>query len=264
MWSLSKKYISIDGLVVDFPVKHRAPVLALDHVSLDVAEGEFVAIVGPSGCGKSTLLKVLCGLEEPSGGSVRIEDADPHRLAAGHRLGVSFQDHGLLPWLTVRQNLALPYQISHRRRDDARISELLELIGLEGFADARPAQLSGGMRQRVAIARALILRPDVLLLDEPFGALDAVTRRHMTTELERIWMAEGVTTIFVTHSVEEAVTLADRVVVMTGRPGRIKTVSEIPFTRPRSLITARDNSFHELVDQLTASLDATVAGSTAA
>ena len=229
---------------------------ALDAVDLQITEGEFVAIIGPSGCGKSTVLRLAAGLDTPTNGTVEIFGDSPRTLAGQHRLGVAFQEHALLPWASVRENIALPYKVAGRKVDDARVDELIELVGLGGFEKARPKQLSGGMRQRVSIARALVLSPDLLLLDEPFGALDAVTRRKMNSELARIWAEERITTILVTHDVDEALILADRVVVMTGRPGHVRTVVDVPFPRPRTAATTRSPEFHTLVDELTTLLDA--------
>ncbi len=229
--------ITVTDVVVEYTVSRTQTVRALDGFDFRVGPGEFVAILGPSGCGKSTFLRAAAGLEPVTSGSISIEGSAPAAMVKSHRLGVAFQDHALLPWLSVRDNLRLPFSISRRRVDDARIDALLELVGLTSFASARPSQLSGGMRQRVSIARALMLDPDVLLLDEPFGALDAVTRRHLNRELQRIWMAEAVSTVLVTHSVDEAVTLADRVVVMTGRPGACcssaRSTSNVPGARRR-------------------------------
>ena len=230
-------------------------VAALAEVSLEVRPGEFVAIIGPSGCGKSTVLRLIGSLDTPTTGSVTIDGRPPQELAGAHRLGVAFQDHALLPWLSVWQNVALPMQVAGARRDDARIAALIKLVGLEGFEKARPRQLSGGMRQRASIARALVLNPEVLLLDEPFAALDAVTRRYMNIELQRIWTESRITTLLVTHGVDEALFLADRVVVMSGRPGRIVRTFDIDFPRPRAPALMRTSPFHALYDQLTELLE---------
>ncbi len=231
-------------------------VLALSELSLEISAGEFVAILGPSGCGKSTLLRLVAALEQPSGGAVTVNGAPPGLVSAQHALGVAFQDHALLPWLSVHDNIALPFRIAGRAVDEAAIARLVELVGLGSFVSARPRQLSGGMRQRASIARALVLEPEVLLLDEPFGALDAVTRRQMNVELQRIWSARQITTMLITHSVDEALFLADRVVVMSGRPGRIIREVAVPFARPRDPAVMRSEAFHRMVDELTAALEA--------
>ncbi len=243
------------GLRVEFALERGRTVTALDGVDLDVAAGSFLSIIGPSGCGKSTLLRAIAGLTEPTSGSVRIGDETPHALVAEHRLGIAFQDHALLPWLSVYENVALPFRIAGASIDKARIGELLALVGMSEFAQARPRQLSGGMRQRVAIARALVLRPRILLLDEPFGALDAVTRRQLNVELQRIWTVQRITTVLVTHSIDEAVFLGDRVVVMSPRPGRIRRDADVPLARPRDRATLSDAAFHALTDDLGRTLD---------
>ncbi|MFL0410949.1 ABC transporter ATP-binding protein [Microbacterium paludicola] len=248
--------VAVSGADKIFPLGRGRSLQALAEVDLTIAEGEFVAIIGPSGCGKSTVLRLAAGLDEPTNGTVEIFGDAPQTLASQHRLGVAFQEHALLPWASVRQNIALPYHLAGRTVDDERVDGLIELVGLAGFEKARPKQLSGGMRQRVSIARALALSPDLLLLDEPFGALDAVTRRRMNAELARVWAEERITTILVTHDVDEALILADRVVVMTGRPGHVRTVVDVDFPRPRDAGTTRSPEFHELVDKLTALLDA--------
>ena len=249
--------IAIERVTKRFPLPgSREGVLALSELSLSIAPGEFVAVLGPSGCGKSTLLRLVASLEQPTGGAVSVNGAAPGLVSANHALGVAFQDHALLPWLSVRDNVALPFRLAGRPVDQAAIARLLELVGLATFGDARPKQLSGGMRQRASIARALVLEPEVLLLDEPFGALDAVTRRQMNVELQRIWSARQITTMLITHSVDEALFLADRVVVMSGRPGRILREVTVPFARPRDPSVTRSEEFHRLVDDLTAALEA--------
>ncbi len=248
--------IAIDKVSKRFPLPgNKDGVLALSELSLDIAPGEFVAILGPSGCGKSTLLRLVASLEQPSAGKVSVNGAAPNLVSGQHALGVAFQDHALLPWLTVHDNIALPFKIAGRRVDEPAITRLIELVGLASFGSARPRQLSGGMRQRASIARALVLEPEVLLLDEPFGALDAVTRRQMNVELQRIWSARQITTMLITHSVDEALFLADRVVVMSGRPGRILREVAVPFARPRDPSVMRSEEFHHLVDDLTAALE---------
>jgi NitT/TauT family transport system ATP-binding protein len=233
----------------------REPFTALGPLDLRIGDGEFVALIGASGCGKSTVLRLLAGLDEPTTGQVQINGLPPRDLQSQHALGIAFQEHALLPWRSVAGNLRLPFEIAGLTVTEERIGELIALAGLKGFEHARPAELSGGMRQRVAIARALALQPKLLLLDEPFGALDAVTRQRMNLELERIWLESRPTTLMVTHSVEEAVFLADRVLVLTERPGRVRLDTHVPFARPRASTLMRSSEFHHLVDDLTANLE---------
>jgi NitT/TauT family transport system ATP-binding protein len=247
--------IRVDHVTKAFRIKRGKDVVAVEDFDMTVAAGEFAAIIGPSGCGKSTVLRMIASLETPTRGHLTVGGESPSEPAAQHRLGVAFQDHALLPWSSVRNNIELPYRLAGRSVDSSRVTQLIELVGLTGFEQARPKQLSGGMRQRVSIARALVLEPDVLLLDEPFGALDAVTRRRLNLELQRTWMADPVTTVLVTHDVDEAVLLADRVVVMSARPGRVRSVFDVPFARPRERDVMRTEEFHTLVDTLTIELD---------
>jgi NitT/TauT family transport system ATP-binding protein len=206
--------------------KMFGPVHALDKIDLTVAEGEFVSLIGPSGCGKSTLLRVVADLEQPTGGTVLVGGKTPNRARLDQDYGIAFQQAGLLEWRTVAENVELPLHVhgvaKPQRR--ARAAELLELVGLAEFAGSRPSQLSGGMQQRVAIARALAPSPKLLLMDEPFGALDEMTRERMQAELLRIALETGAAVLFVTHSIPEAVVLSDRVVVMSPRPGRITEI----------------------------------------
>jgi len=248
--------LSIDNVSKTFLTRSQT-VQALSSVTLKVQRGSFIALIGPSGCGKSTLLRLVAGLEEPDQGAVLLRNETPHEFRARGELGIAFQDPALLPWRTVRRNVALPLQVLGRDVDAhrQRIDELIELVGLTGYADALPGQLSGGMRQRVAIARALVTNPSMLLLDEPFGALDQILRRTMNQELQRIWMACPITTLMVTHSIDEAAFLADQVVVMNAEPGRIVDTILIPFPRPRRAVLFTAPEFHAICDRLAAALD---------
>jgi NitT/TauT family transport system ATP-binding protein len=247
--------IRLAGVGKDFRIGSAPVFTALDSIDLTIAEGEFLALIGPSGCGKSTLLRMAAALETPTRGEVSVGGRPPVELAREHQLGVAFQEHALLPWLSVFDNVALPFRVAGRAVDAPAVTALLALVGLSEFARARPKQLSGGMRQRVAIARSLVLAPRVLLLDEPFGALDAVTRRQMVFEMQRIWTERRTTSLLVTHSVDEALVLADRVVVLSSRPGRIIKILTVPFERPRTPADMRTAPFHALADELTLALE---------
>ena len=211
----------------------EVPLEALEQASFVIGAHEFVSIIGPSGCGKSTLLRILAGLVRPTAGTVTL-DGEP--LDGPHpRVGLVFQHPSLMPWRSALEDVMLPLQIQGQAGDVARLRarEMLELVGLQGFEKALPRELSGGMRQRVALARALVYDPDVLLLDEPFGALDAMTRERMNWELLRIWQSQRKTVLMVTHSIPEAIYLSDRVLIMSARPGRIKREVTIGLARPR-------------------------------
>jgi NitT/TauT family transport system ATP-binding protein len=249
--SLRNDGLSLTEVHRTFKVEGR-DVLALCNVSLDCEPGSFTALIGPSGCGKSTLLKIIAGLDHPDQGAVLIGGTAPIEKCRQGALGVAFQDAALLPWRTVRQNIALPLQVLGRSLSNqaSRIEQLIDLVGLRGFEDARPGQLSGGMRQRVAIARTLVTAPSVLLLDEPFGALDQILRRSMNLELQRIWLESRPTTVLVTHGIDEALFLADRIVVMQRNPGRIACIVEVPFARPRRSELFAATEFHRLEDEV--------------
>lgn len=208
-------------------------VVALENINLRIDEGEFICLLGPSGCGKTTLLSILAGLEKPDAGRVLLGNRPV--TGPGRERGMVFQEYALFPWRTVRKNIefGLEIQAVPRRLRQMVVDRYIRLIGLEGFAEAYPYQLSGGMKQRVAIARALVLEPEILLLDEPFGALDTFTRMRLQDEVVRLWEKEGRTFVFVTHDIDEAIFLSDRVVLMTPRPGRIAGVVRVILPRPR-------------------------------
>ncbi len=225
-------------------------VLAVDGLSLQIYEGEFLAICGPSGCGKTTFLNAVDGLLPINAGEIRL---DGNLITKpGHDRAMVFQQASLLPWRTVRRNVAYGLELRGMRGKEVneRVQRFISLVGLEGFEEAYPHELSGGMQQRCNLARALAADPEILLMDEPFAALDAQTREFMQQELLRIWNAERKTVLFITHQIDEAVFLADRVVVMTARPGRVKAVFDIDIPRPRSLHVKREPVFLKLLDEI--------------
>jgi NitT/TauT family transport system ATP-binding protein len=239
--------ISFDRVSVDFPTQH-GPMRVLDDVSFDIRNGEFVSIIGPSGCGKTTMMNIVGGFVEPTLGRVLL-DGRPVR-GPGPDRGVIFQEYGVFPWLTVRQNIEFGLKLAASKVTAAQREETvlryMKLMGLADFANHFPKHLSGGMRQRLAIARAYAVRPEFLLMDEPFGALDAQTRSAMQDLLLEVLEREGKTVMLITHSVEEAIYLSSRIVVVTARPARIRTIIDVPFGYPRSESVHEDPRFGEL------------------
>jgi NitT/TauT family transport system ATP-binding protein len=227
----------------------RGHVQALTGIDLDIRPGEFVSLIGPSGCGKSTLLRIVGDLIQPSGGEVVVNGKSAHQARADRDYGIVFQDAVLFDWRTVEKNISLPLEMMgrDRRARQERVRELVELVELKGFEGHHPWQLSGGMQQRVSIARALSFDPALLLMDEPFGALDEMTRERLNLELLRIWERSGSTVVFVTHSIAEAVFLSTRVVVMSARPGRIVGIVNVDLPQPRTIETREEPRFAELI-----------------
>jgi NitT/TauT family transport system ATP-binding protein len=248
--AFSPAHASLSGLNKVF-YDGRQPLSALADISFDVGWGEFVSIIGPSGCGKSTLLRIIGGLLAPSTGRVEIGGRNPREVQAAREIGFVFQDPALLPWRDVLANVGLPLQVDRlpqRRRHEPE--DLLDLVDLREFAHYYPHQLSGGMQQRVALARALVFSPSLLLMDEPFGALDEITRSSLRYELLRIWDATKKTVLFVTHSIVEAVILSDRVVALSARPGRVQAIIDIDLPRPRREEMERSPAFLDYASRL--------------
>jgi NitT/TauT family transport system ATP-binding protein len=241
--------VRIEGLTKTFT---RGNVTALQEIDLRIEPGEFVSLIGPSGCGKSTLLRVIGDLLPPTRGTVEVNGKPAHQARLDHDYGMVFQDSVLFDWRTVGKNIALPLELLgwDRGKRKARVDELLRLVELDGFAGHHPWQLSGGMQMRVAIARALTFEPPLLLMDEPFGALDEMTRERLNAELLRIWQASGSTVVFVTHSIAEAVFLSTRVIVMSARPGRVSRVIPIDLPQPRTGATREEPRFFELATEV--------------
>ena len=241
--------VVVDGVSKSFEGEN-GPVQALDAVDFEVRDGELVCIVGPSGCGKTTLFRIIGGLDSPTAGEVTLSGSPV--TGPTPDLGIVFQEYHLFPWRTVRGNVAFGLEQLALSGDarERRISEMLRLVGLEGTADSYPSQLSGGMKQRVAIARSLAVDPEFLLMDEPFGSVDAQTRSMLHEELLDVWHETGKTILFVTHDVEEAVTLADRIVVMTPGPGRVREIVDVDLPRPRSRTDGAFVEYRERVRSL--------------
>lgn len=233
--------------------KRYKNLLVLDDLSFNVEKGEFVSVIGPSGCGKTTLLKIIGGLIAPTKGQIKLWREKNGLISSKRRFGFVFQDPVLLPWRNVAENISLPVEILSGLKPQATLKEVIKIVGLDGFENYLPNQLSGGMQQRAAIARALIFEPAILLMDEPFGSLDEITRNHMNSELLRIWQAEKIVTstvVFVTHSISEAVFLSDKVIVLSKRPSKIKMILDINLPRPRNGKTKSSRKYLNLVECL--------------
>jgi len=242
-------FVSIAGLSLTYGAPGQVLVNALQDIDIAIDKGQFVSLIGPSGCGKSTLLRIIGDLLSPSTGKVLIGGSEPREARLDREIGFVFQDSALLEWRRIRENIALPLELrgTPKAERERKAEELIQLVGLDGFQKAWPRQLSGGMRQRAAIARALSTNPRILLLDEPFGALDQITRDRLNMELARIHEVTGVTVVLVTHSIREAVLLSDRIVVLTPRPGRISRFIDVDLPRPRGLEVRNDERFDDLV-----------------
>ncbi len=252
----ARPLIEIQNVSKTYVTASSGSVHALNKVDLKIAEGEFVCVVGPSGCGKSTLLRMLAGLDTYDAGEVALDDQSV--TGPSGKVGVVFQAANLLPWLTVRENVRLPLRVGGRHEaEDRRIDALLDMAGLGGFGGRYPYELSGGMQQRAGICRALARNPQILLMDEPFGALDALTRERMNIELQRIWQEHRKTIMLITHSISEAIFLGDRVVVMSARPGRVLADLQVQIPRPRSFDTIVSHpSYAKLASEIRGLLNA--------
>jgi NitT/TauT family transport system ATP-binding protein len=244
--------MTVTGATKDYDTR-SGRVHALDRVSLQVREGEFLCILGPSGCGKSTLLWSMAGLHSLTSGEIRLGS---DKIVKPHpEIAMIFQEANLLPWRNLEKNIALPFELKRTRPDKAHIAKLLQRVGLAGFEHKFPRELSGGMQQRASIVRSLAVDPSVLLMDEPFGALDAFTRDEMNLLIQEIWMETGKTIIFITHSIAEALFLADRIVVMSARPGRIQEIVDVDFPRPRPVSLQSTPDFIARVNDIKAMID---------
>jgi len=245
---MTDKIVSLSHVDMTFNVGRSNATVALKDINLDIAPGEFISLIGPSGCGKSTLLRLAGDLLQPTGGAIVVNGKSARQARLDQDYGMVFQAPVLLEWRSILKNIMLPMELRglSRREQEARAHELLQLVELDGFARHYPWQLSGGMQQRAAIARALAIQPKLLLMDEPFGALDEMTRERMNSELQKIWQQTGTTVIFVTHSIAEAVFLSTRIVVMSARPGEILHITNVDLPTPRTLDTHEHPHFFEL------------------
>lgn len=250
--------IKIENLTIQFPDQNGGPpVVALKDVSMEVKQGEFISMVGPSGCGKTTLLRTIADLQQPSSGNISVRGQSPREIRLQKKYGVVFQNPVLYDWRTVRRNVCMPMELMGfpKKYRTARVSEMLELVGLYDFGKKYPYELSGGMQQRVGIARALAIKPEILLMDEPFSALDEFTKEKLHEDLLRIWHKTNKTVLFVTHNIQEAVFLSDRVVVLSPHPGRVSAIVDIDLPRPRGLAVKNSSEFNALVSKVRTSFE---------
>lgn len=242
--------IKIQDLSIHFPDKNGGEaVRALENVSLDIIQGEFISLVGPSGCGKTTLLRTIADLQQPTSGHISVRGQSPRDIRLQKKYGIVFQSPVLYDWRTVRRNVCMPMELMGlpKKYRTARVTEMLELVGLYEFGKKYPHELSGGMQQRVGIARALAIKPEILLMDEPFSALDEFTKEKLHEDLLRIWSKTNKTVVFVTHNIQEAVFLSDRVAVMSPHPGRVSAIIDVNIPRPRTISVKNSPEFNALV-----------------
>ncbi|WP_394522283.1 ABC transporter ATP-binding protein [Lacrimispora sp. JR3] len=245
--------IKIENLSVKFPDKNGGePIVALSNVNLEIKQGEFISLLGPSGCGKTTLLRTIADLQEKTSGTISVRGLSPREIRLQKKYGIVFQSPVLYEWRTVRRNVCMPMELLGMQKKDrtARVTKMLELVGLMEFGEKYPHELSGGMQQRVNIARALAIRPEILLMDEPFSALDEFTKEKLHEDLLRIWQKTNKTILFVTHNIQEAVYLSDRVVVLSPHPGRVSAVVDIDLPRPRPIEMKETQEFNALVSKV--------------
>lgn len=245
--------IKIENLSVKFPDKNGGdPIVALSNVNLEIKQGEFISLLGPSGCGKTTLLRTIADLQEKTSGTISVRGLSPREIRLQKKYGIVFQSPVLYEWRTVRRNVCMPMELLGMQKKDrtARVTKMLELVGLMEFGEKYPHELSGGMQQRVNIARALAIRPEILLMDEPFSALDEFTKEKLHEDLLRIWQKTNKTILFVTHNIQEAVYLSDRVVVLSPHPGRVSAIVDIDLPRPRPIEMKETQEFNALVSKV--------------
>ncbi|HEX2926463.1 MAG TPA: ABC transporter ATP-binding protein [Ruminiclostridium sp.] len=245
--------IKIENLCIEFPDKKGGePVVALQNVNLEIKQGEFISLLGPSGCGKTTLLRTIADLQQPSSGSISVRGMTPREVRLQKKYGIVFQNPVLYDWRTVRRNVCMPMELMGltKKYRTERVTEMLELVGLYNFGKKYPHELSGGMQQRVGIARALAIKPEILLMDEPFSALDEFTKEKLHEDLLRIWNKTNKTILFVTHNIQEAVFLSDRIVVLSPHPGRVSAIVDVNLPRPRALSIKDSTEFAALVSKV--------------